>query len=147
MADMDKFATGSLPVPYQQSTAPLRADHPEWAEYVEWAGATDWPALRRCRLKPSRKYEEFKNVRTFTIELRADYLDDDKFRVLETAMKQAAKHVYTTALLLQDKRKPEIALYGSDFFASRQEIELADDINEEEEANDAPTDQDAGPAE
>lgn len=85
-------------------------------------------------------------MRTFTIELRADYLDDDKFRVLEMAMKAAAKHVYTTALLLQDKRKPEVALYGSDFFASRQEIELADDIIQEDE-DDAATDQDAGPTE
>lgn len=89
-------------------------------------------------------------MRTYTIELRVDYLDEDKFKHLEAAAKTAAKHIYTQALLMQDKRAPQIALYGSDFFSTTEEINLADDIpqeEEEEEVVDAPEDQDAGPAE
>lgn len=87
-------------------------------------------------------------MRTYKIELRVDFLDKDKFKHLEAAAKTAAKHLYTQALLLQDKRAPQIALEGSDFFSSTEEISLADDIpqDEEEEAEDAPTDQDTGTA-
>ena len=74
-------------------------------------------------------------MRTYTIELRADFLEEDKFKTIEAAAKVAAKHLFTTALLLQDKRKPEIALYGGDFFSSTEEIQLADDIPEEETAD------------
>lgn len=68
------------------------------------------------------------HMRTLTIQLRFDDSDKEKVQLLEGAAKVAAKHLFTTAILLMDKRKPQIALTGEDFFASQEEIELADDI-------------------
>ncbi len=70
-------------------------------------------------------------MKTFTIELRVDYSDEEKNDVIKEAIKVAAKHVYTTALLISEKRKPQVAVHSSDFFAGTEEIELADDLPEE----------------
>ncbi len=67
-------------------------------------------------------------MRTYTIELRVDYADKAKFEIIKTAAKMAAKHIYSTAVLIQDKGKPEIALSSGDFFSAEEEIMLADDI-------------------
>jgi len=74
-------------------------------------------------------------MKTLKIELRVDFSDDreNKEKILEDAMKVAAKHMLTTALLLKDKRPPTIALYGGDLFTSEEEIMLADDIPPEQD--------------
>jgi TPP-dependent trihydroxycyclohexane-1,2-dione (THcHDO) dehydratase len=64
---------------------------------------------------------------TFTIELRGDF-DEEKIEIIKEAAKIAAKHLYTTAALISDKRKPQIVLHGGDFFTKAEEIMLADDI-------------------
>lgn len=64
---------------------------------------------------------------TFTIEVRGDW-DEEKIALMKEAAKVAAKHIYTTALLISDKRKPQVALHGQDFFTKEEEILLADDI-------------------
>jgi hypothetical protein len=71
---------------------------------------------------------ELINMRTMTIELRFDADEEDKHEVLKEAAKAAAKHLYTNALLISTKRKPQIAMYTSDMFAGQEEITLADDL-------------------
>lgn len=71
---------------------------------------------------------ELINMRTLTIELRFDADEEDKHEVLKEAAKAAAKHLYTNALLISTKRKPQIAMYTSDMFAGQEEITLADDL-------------------
>lgn len=67
---------------------------------------------------------------TFTIELRVSFKDDKegKHEIIREAAKVAAKHLYTTALLISDDRKPQIMLQGGDFFTATEEILLADEI-------------------
>lgn len=67
-------------------------------------------------------------MRTLTIELRFDADEEDKHEVLREAAKQAAKHLFTQAVLISTKRKPQIAMYTSDMFAGQEEISLAEDL-------------------
>lgn len=67
-------------------------------------------------------------LKTFTIELRVDYDSPEKEQIILDAAKVAAKHLYTTAVLIADKRKPDIALSTSDLFVGASEISLADDL-------------------
>ena len=66
-------------------------------------------------------------MKTYTIELRVDEGDVGNDNIIEEAAKEAAKHLYTTALLVC-KRRPQIALYSGDNFSSAEEIMLADDL-------------------
>lgn len=65
--------------------------------------------------------------RQFTIELRVDYADNDKTKVMRQAMQQAARHAYATAVLIADGVKPQIALFSDDFFTGHEQIELLED--------------------
>lgn len=65
---------------------------------------------------------------TIKIELRCDDSDPEKVKLITEAGRMAAKHFYTTALLLADKRKPQIAMQVGDLFETDKEINLADDI-------------------
>lgn len=67
-------------------------------------------------------------MRTFTIELRVDDADPEKVELVKQAARVAAKHLFTTALLLADGRKPQIALNSGDLFETDKEISLADDL-------------------
>lgn len=67
-------------------------------------------------------------MRTLTIELRFDSDVEDQHLVLKEAAMAAAKHLYTNALLISMKRKPQIAMYTSDMFAGVEEISLADNL-------------------
>jgi hypothetical protein len=77
-------------------------------------------------------------LKTWTIELRAD-LPPAKQELILTSMRMAAKHVFTTALLLAEKRKPLIALSTSDMIEGAEEISLADDMPVDEEPAEEPT--------
>lgn len=81
-------------------------------------------------------------MRTINIELRFDDDTPEKVKVIEIAAKMAAKHLFTTALLVSGKRKPQIAMHGSDFFSSAEEISLADDIPQDDEPAEENTDPD-----
>jgi hypothetical protein len=67
---------------------------------------------------------------TFTIELRVPFDDKERLDITQKAMTVAAKHVFTTATLIADDRKPQISLYGGDYFTPTEEIMLADDIDD-----------------
>ena len=85
--------------------------------------------------KPTRFVEEcnFKGepMKTFTIELRVDFEEksEEKDAIMLEAAKAAAKHLYTTALLISGKRKPDIGMHTSDMFAGSEEISLAEDLD------------------
>lgn len=73
-------------------------------------------------------------MRTLKIELRYHPSNDTNDNIVQKAAKMAAKHLWTQALLIGEKRKPTIALYGSDFFSREEEISLADDIPQDEQS-------------
>lgn len=66
--------------------------------------------------------------RQFTIELRVDYEDKDKHEVMRKAVAAAARHVYATALLMNDQVKPQIAIFSDDFFQGHEDLKLLDDV-------------------
>lgn len=69
-------------------------------------------------------------MRTWTIELRTDHSDKQRDKAIEDAIKVAAKHVFTQAVVISDKRKPQIKVHSSDFIYGEDEISLAGDIPE-----------------
>ena len=70
-------------------------------------------------------------MKSYTIELRVDFAKQDaeeKNKIILDAIKSAAKHLVTTAVLISDQRKPAVAVHSSDYFCGEEEIMLADDI-------------------
>jgi hypothetical protein len=69
-------------------------------------------------------------MKTYTIELRADFQDDEKHAVLLQAVRQSAREMLSTALLLKDKREPQISLQSGDMFERNSDLEIitAEDI-------------------
>lgn len=61
-------------------------------------------------------------MRTYTIELRADFQDDEKHDILLEAVREAARTMLTTAMMLKDKRDPQIALQAGDMFEKNKEL-------------------------
>lgn len=70
-------------------------------------------------------------MRTYSIELRVDFDDDvdNKKEVMNKAVRMAAKHLLGSALIISDKRKPEIVAQYDDFWVGTEKIELEDDID------------------
>lgn len=61
---------------------------------------------------------------TWTIEIRADFDDKSKEVLLLNDIKQHVFEINATALLLADKRKPQISFSTSDMFVGAEKIEL-----------------------
>lgn len=79
-------------------------------------------------------------MRTITIELRVDFDESTpegklKLEIIMKAAKQGAKHLWTKALLIKDKRNPQIALLSGDMFTATEEINMEEDLPEEETAD------------
>lgn len=61
------------------------------------------------------------------IELRVDFDGDAKTAIMEKAVRSAAKGLITTANLIADGRKPDIAIETSDMFVGAKEISMFED--------------------
>lgn len=68
--------------------------------------------------------EKDKIMRTYTIELRADFQDEDKYEIMLADVREKAREILTTALLLKDKREPQISLQSGDMFEVNKDLEL-----------------------
>jgi hypothetical protein len=65
-----------------------------------------------------------KTMRTYTIELRVDYQDNEKYDIMLEAMRTMARDTMATALMLKDKRDPQVAFSSSDMFSKDESLEL-----------------------
>lgn len=63
-------------------------------------------------------------MRTFTIELRVDFQDSEKYDAMLDLARQAARELMATALLLRDKRDPTIAFSTGDMFSKDENMEI-----------------------
>jgi hypothetical protein len=63
-------------------------------------------------------------LKKYTIEIAVDFTDEGKHKVIVDAAREAARTLLTTAMMLQEKRPPKIALHSSDFFAGNDELTL-----------------------
>lgn len=64
------------------------------------------------------------SLMTWTIEVRADFDDPSKNKLLLDDIKQHVKEINATALLLADKRQPQVAFSTSDMFVGSEKIDL-----------------------
>ena len=62
--------------------------------------------------------------KTYRIELKIDFADDDLHEHMLAVAKQYARDFISSAMLLSDRGKPEIALITDDSFIGREDIEL-----------------------
>lgn len=70
-------------------------------------------------------------MRTYTIELRVDFdtLErESKEKAMENVVRTHARAIKTAALLLSDKRKPQIMLTSGDMMEADKEIDLAEEM-------------------
>lgn len=63
-------------------------------------------------------------MRTYKIELRADFQDDEKYNLLLDLCRAAARELLGSALLLKDKRDPLMRLEMGDMFSRDENVEL-----------------------
>lgn len=63
-------------------------------------------------------------MRTYTIELRADFVEESKHDILLEAAREKARELLSTALLLKDKREPQISLECGDMFERNKDLEI-----------------------
>jgi len=66
-------------------------------------------------------------LETLTLEIRVDYDDPAKLELTTQLLRQHAKALQASLMLLQDKRAPLIAIMGSNMFEREHQISLADD--------------------
>jgi hypothetical protein len=63
-------------------------------------------------------------LKNWTIDLRVDFDSPEKNEIMIKAVRACAHELYTTAQLIADKRKPDIAIHSDDMFEGRGDIEL-----------------------
>lgn len=63
---------------------------------------------------------------TFAINLRVSFSDPEKYKLLEDAVKAAAKHLQASAILLRDSVQSEIQVVCEDWVGGEREIALLD---------------------
>lgn len=63
-------------------------------------------------------------MRTYKIELRADFQDEEKYNLLLDMCRSAARELLGTALLLKDKRDPQMRLEMGDMFSRDENVEI-----------------------
>ena len=69
--------------------------------------------------------------RKWRIEIKVDFDDDNKHTAYGKAVKREAKVLLATAMLLRDKRDPQIVVSYDSVFIPREAIEMAGDEEEE----------------
>ena len=62
--------------------------------------------------------------KTYTIELKVNFTEEGKHDVMREALRDAVRTVLTTAMMLADKGKPQVALHSSDFFYGNEALTL-----------------------
>ncbi len=67
-------------------------------------------------------------LRTYKIELRVDFDVEGKGEMMLETVKMAARHLISTAMLVGEKRKPQIMIESGDMFSPTEEIMLEDDV-------------------
>lgn len=63
-------------------------------------------------------------LRTYKIELKVDFNDAGRFEAMEIALRQAARTILTTAMMLQDSRDPQIAFSSANMFMGTEQLKI-----------------------
>lgn len=63
-------------------------------------------------------------LKIWNIEVKVDFDTPEREAIMLKAVRASAKHLLTTAQLIADKRKPDIAVHSDDMFVGREEVSL-----------------------
>ncbi|QIG66884.1 hypothetical protein EVB41_054 [Rhizobium phage RHph_TM3_14A] len=63
-------------------------------------------------------------MRTYTLELRADFDNDEKYELVLEMVREKARELLAAALMLKDRREPEIALSHGDMFERNKDLQI-----------------------
>jgi hypothetical protein len=63
-------------------------------------------------------------MRTYVIELRVDFQTDDKYDITTEAAREMARQLLATAMMLKDKRDPQISFSSGDMFEANKDLEI-----------------------
>lgn len=71
-------------------------------------------------------------ARSLEAELRYDFdePDEEKSKMLEDIFRAKCREIFSSALLLMDRRKPEMVIKGGNLFEAVTELPLEGDANE-----------------
>lgn len=74
-------------------------------------------------------------MKTYKIELRVNFQDKTRYDAILEIVRESARELLTTAMLLKDKREPRIAVQAGDLFMQDKEVMLfAESEGEKEDA-------------
>lgn len=68
--------------------------------------------------------------KTYRIELKIDFADNANHEIMVGIARQYARDLLSSAMLLQDKSPPAVALLSEDTFEGQEQIELLDPSQE-----------------
>jgi len=91
----------------------------------------DRGAMMRRPMTP-QELEDLMSRKTYVIELKAEFEDETRHEALQKILRRAARQIYTSAMLLNDKErvKPQIALHSEDFFAGTEQLTIKEPEDE-----------------
>ena len=95
-------------------TASGRGLEPDWEHIME---------LDRT-VQKIKKWENTMTRRTYRIELKIDFQDDDRHQYVGEIVRRYARDILSSTMLLQDGRKPLVAVQIEDSFIGSQEVDL-----------------------
>jgi len=61
---------------------------------------------------------------TFEIQLRTEDYDDEKREIITSLFREKAREIYAMALMLKEKRDPQIMFQTGDMFETNKDLEL-----------------------
>lgn len=70
-------------------------------------------------------------MRTYTIELRADFQSEEKYDILTEAAREKARELLAIALMIKDKRDPQISFSTGDMFERNNDLTIMSAEGEE----------------
>ena len=90
------------------------------------ASAPDWKLIHQLgeTIRKIEKWEKTMTRRTYRIEVKVDFNDDDRHQYVAEIVRRYARDILSSVMLLQDGRKPMVALQMEDSFIGSEEIDL-----------------------
>lgn len=90
------------------------------------ASKPDWELIRQLdqTVQKIKKWENTMTRRTYRIELKIDFQDDDRHQYVGEIVRRYARDILSSTMLLQDGRKPLVAVQIEDSFIGSQEVDL-----------------------
>jgi hypothetical protein len=91
---------------------------------VRWGHLTEHKQYYERMINELQIWDNTMTRKTYRIELKIDFADDTRHELVEQLVRQYGRDLLSSTMLLQDGRKPLVALVVDDSFVGTEEIEL-----------------------